>query len=78
MFLKVTSLDRAFQDLSHGIFYFSVTQKIIDCVIFSCLSVLGEYLGLRNREIWNFEWKYGKIFENFTDCNVLGSLQNEL
>ena len=53
MFLKTSSLDRAFQELSFGIFHFSAAQKIVDFVISTCLIILGNYVDLKNREIWN-------------------------
>ena len=51
--LKVTSLDRLFQELPHGILYLPVAQKIIDFLTFTCLWTFGNYFDLRNREIWN-------------------------
>ena len=63
MFSKITYLDRAFQDLSHGILFFSVAQNVVDFVIFTCLRILGNYLDLRNRGIYNLEWKCGKFWK---------------
>ena len=63
MFLKISSLNRAFQDLSHGTLYFPVAQIFINFVIFTCLRIFGNYLDLRNREIWKFLGKYGKIWK---------------
>ena len=74
MFLKISSLDRAFQETSHGILYFSVAQKFGDFAIFLCLRIFGNYLDLRNREIWKTMEKYG----NFTEYKVLGTVQNLL
>ena len=75
MFSKISSLNTIFQNLSHGIAYFSVAQNLVDFVFFTCLRILGNYIDLRNREIWNGNVeKYG----NFTECNVLVSLQNDL
>ena len=54
MFSKKSSLNRDFQDLSYGILYFSVAQKIVDFVIFTCLWIFWKHPDLRNREIWNF------------------------
>ena len=51
--LKVSSSDIRFQDLSHGILYFPVAKKFIDFVIFTCLRTFGNYIEVRNREIWN-------------------------
>ena len=60
-FSKISSSNRVFQDLSHGVLYFSVAQKFIDFTIVTCFRVLGKYLDLRNREMW----KYGmKIWKN--------------
>ena len=53
MFWKSKSLDRTFQDLSHGIFYFPLAQKLMDFVIFTYLGILGVYLDMENCEIWN-------------------------
>ena len=63
MFSKKSYLDITFQDLSHGILYFSVAQKFVDFVIFTRLRILGNYLNLKNRRIWNFEWKCETIWK---------------
>ena len=65
MFSKITSLHRTFQDLSHGILYFSVAQKFVDFLIFTCLRIFWNYLDLRNHEIWNLWKNRGKIGKNF-------------
>ena len=53
MISNISSLDRTFQDLSHDILYFPIAQKFIDFLIFTCLRILGKYLDLKNRELWN-------------------------
>ena len=53
MFSKISSLDSAFQELSHGNLYFSVAQKIVDFVIFTCLRTLGNLIDLNKRELVN-------------------------
>ena len=63
MFLKITSLDTTSQDLWYGILYFSVAQKFVEFVIFTCLRIFGKYFDLRKGEIRNLEWKYGKIWK---------------
>ena len=72
--LKISSLDRAFQDLSHGILYFSVAKNFDDFVIFTCFRFFVNNLDLRNREIRKTVEKYG----NFTEYIVLGTVQNVL
>ena len=74
MFSKISSLNSIFQDLSHGILYFSVDQKIVDFLIFTCLRIFRNFLYLRNRQIWKTMEKCGK----FTEYNVLGTVQDVL
>ena len=42
VFKKKLTLNRNFQNLSHGTMYFSVAQKIVDFVIFTSLSDHGK------------------------------------
>ena len=56
MFLKLSSLNSIFQDISNDVSYVGLSEFF---VISTCL---------KNME------KYGDI----TECNVLGSLQNDL
>ena len=53
MFLKLSSLNRSFQELFHGILYFSVAQKVIDFVLFTRLRILGILVDLKNGKLWS-------------------------
>ena len=44
VFKNITIENRSFQDLSHGIIYFSVAQNFLDFVVFTCLSDHGKSL----------------------------------
>ena len=50
MSLKISSMDRTFQDFSHGILNFFVAQNFVDFVIFTCLTFLGNYFYLKKRD----------------------------
>ena len=52
MFSKLSSLERTFQYLSHGILDFSVAQKLVDFLIFTCLGIFCDYLDLKICERW--------------------------
>ena len=75
MFSKIIPLNSIFEHLFNGILYFSVAQKLVDFVIFTCLRILWKYLDLRIRETWNVEWKYGKIWKYGMELKVLGTLE---
>ena len=67
-------MNSLFQDLSHGILYFPVTQKFVDFVIFTCLRIFRNFLDLRNRKIWKCTdiWIYIEIW-NGAQCLRNGS-----
>ena len=77
MFLKISAFDRAYQDIFNDLLYFSKAQKFIGFAIFACLMIIGNYLLLRNREIWK-KWKYGKIWKYGMELNVLGTVEKVL
>ena len=64
MFLKMLSLDKAFQELLYGMLYFFVAQKI---VIFICLGVFGKFVFFEKSR--NME---------FTELNVLRTIKIDL
>ena len=53
MFLKLSSLDRAFPELLYGILYFSVAQMFVDFLIFLCLRILRNFVDMKNGKIWS-------------------------
>ena len=50
---KISSLNRAFQDLFNGILYFYVAQLIVDVANFVFLGIVGSLVDLKNGKIWS-------------------------
>ena len=65
MFPKRLPMNRSFQEISHGVLYFSLARIFIDFVIFTCLSNRGK-VWMENEKVstevvFNCLWALGSF-----------------